>query len=161
MILWDHNGKPVDCDSKDLTPGVLDMISGISDSFERGACPFCNRGYTQELSCHHLHNILVVEGDAYWHRAFIGLPDFHIISVSTDDGLPGPELQQCETCKSSHQKIGMIHVHFAADDDSRIRIVSYCSDECASHHWLLELKRIRDRQSVQQWIKDGCAQAHI
>lgn len=161
MILWDQNGKPVDCENKDLTPGVLELISGISDSFERGACPFCNRGYTQELSCHHLHNILVVEGDAYWHRTFICIPDFHILSVSTDDGLSGPVLQQCETCKSAHQKTEMVHVRFTSDDDLRVRVVSYCSDECASQHWHLDLKRIRDRESVQQWLKDGCAQTHI
>ena len=71
MILWDHEGKPVVCDDKDLTPRVLNLISGISDRYDRGACPFCNRSYSQEISCHHLRNILPVDGDAYWHRAFI------------------------------------------------------------------------------------------
>ncbi len=155
MILWDQNGKPVDCENKDLTPGVLEMISGISDSFERGTCPFCNRGYTQELSCHHLHNILVVEGDAYWHRTFICIPNFHILSVSTDDGLYGPELQQCETCKSVHQKIGMVHVRFASDDDPRFRVVSYCSDACAADQLQSELKIYRKRESIQNWLRNS------
>ena len=155
MILWDLNGKPVDCENKDLTPGVLEMISGISDSFERGTCPFCNRGYTQELSCHHLHNILVVEGDAYWHRTFINIYTARFLSVSTNDGLAGPTEQTCETCKKSLPKNEMVHVMFTEDDEPRTRVVSYCSDICAAVHWQNKLKLYRDKESVQKWLRDS------
>lgn len=154
MILWDQNGKPVVCDSRDLTPGVMDMISGISDSFERGTCPFCNRGYTQEMSCHHLHNILVVEGDAYWHRTLISMPGTRFLSVSSDDGLDGPVVQQCEACSSPRQKVDMIHVRFSEEDDQRIRVVSYCSDACAMMHWRSELTDYRKREAVQSWVQN-------
>jgi hypothetical protein len=161
MILWDHEGKPVVCDQKDLTPGVLTMISGISDHFDRGTCPFCNRSYTQELSCHHLRNILVVEEDVYLHRTFINTSGTRFLSVSNDDGLDGPTVQHCEACSSPRQKVGMIHVSFTEEDDSRIRVVSYCSDACASVHWQLDLKRIREKQSVQQWLQDSSVHTHI
>lgn len=154
MILWDQNGKPVDCENKDLTPGVLEMISGISDSYERGTCPFCKRGYTQELSCHHLHNILVVEGYVYWHRTFINISGTLFLSVSSDDGLNGPVVQRCEACSLPRQKVGMIHVRFKADDDPRIRVVSYCSDACALMHWRSELTDYRKREAVQSWVKN-------
>jgi len=161
MILWDHEGKPVVCDHKDLTPGVLTIISGISDRFDRGVCPFCNRSYSQELSCHHLRNILVVEGDAYWHRTFINISGTRFLSVSNDDGLNGPAVQHCEACTSPRQKVGMIHVRFTEEDDPRIRVVSYCSDVCASVHWQLALKRTREKQFVQQWLQDSSVQTHI
>lgn len=155
MILWDHKGKPVVCDQKDLTPGVLTMISGISDHFDRGTCPFCNRSYTQELSCHHLRNILVVEGDAYWHRTFINTSGIRFLSVSNDDGLDGPAVQHCEACTSHRQKIGMIHVRFNEEDDPRIRVVSYCSDVCAMMHWRWELTDLRKREAVQSWVQNA------
>ena len=154
MILWDHEGKPVVCDHKDLTPGVLTMISGISDRFDRGTCPFCNRSYSQELSCHHLRNILVVEGDAYWHRTFFNTSGTRFLSVSTDDGLDGPAVQHCEACSSPRQKVGMIHVRFTEEDDPRIRVVSYCSDACALMHWRSELTDYRKREAVQSWVKN-------
>ncbi len=154
MILWDHEGKPVDCDQKDLTPGVLTMISGVSDRFERGTCPFCNRSYSQELSCHHLRNILVVEGDAYWHRAFIKLGSNQFMNVSNNDGLEGPPTQNCEKCGSSVARSKMIHVMFAEDVDPRIRVVSYCSDICADDHWQSELKTLREREGVQKWLRE-------
>ncbi|MHC1699219.1 MAG: hypothetical protein AB9919_14370 [Geobacteraceae bacterium] len=155
MILWDQEGKPVVCDQKDLTPGVLTMISGISDHFDRGTCPFCNRSYTQELSCHHLRNILVVEGDAYWHRTFINTSGTRFLSVSNDDGLDGPAVQHCEACTSPRQKVGMIHVRFTEEDDPRIRVVSYCSDDCAMMHWRRELTDFRKREAVQSWVQNA------
>ncbi|BCS51820.1 hypothetical protein [Geobacter sp. SVR] len=155
MILWDHEGKPVVCDHKDLTPGVLTMISGISDRFDRGVCPFCNRSYSQELSCHHLRNILIVEGDAYWHRTFINISGTRFLSASNDDGLDGPAVQHCETCASLRQKVDMIHVRFTEEDDPRIRVVSYCSDTCAAIQWQSNLKVYRQRQNLQKWLRDS------
>lgn len=157
MILWDHEGKPVVCDQKDLTPGVLTMISGISDHFDRGTCPFCNRSYTQELSCHHLRNILIVEGDAYWHRTFISIDTTRFLSVSADDGLAGPPDQACETCKISLPKNEMVHVMFTEESDPRVRVVSYCCDICAAVQWQSEMKGFRGKETMQQWLRVSAA----
>lgn len=155
MILWDHDGKPVACEGKDLTPGVLSVISGVSDRYDRGACPFCNRSYSQDRSCHHLRNILVVEGDAYWHRTFINIYTTRFLSVSANDGLAGPTEQTCETCKKSLPKNEMVHVMFTEDDDPRTRVVSYCSDSCAMMHWRCELTDFRKREAVQSWVQNA------
>jgi hypothetical protein len=111
------------------------------------------------LSCHHLRNILVVEGDAYWHRTFINISGTQFLSASNDDGLKGPAVQHCEACTSSRQKVGMIHVRFTEEDDSRIRVVSYCSDTCAAIQWESELNIYRKRQNLQKWLRYADADA--
>jgi hypothetical protein len=150
MILWDHNGNPVASEEKDLTPGVANVISGVSDRYDRGSCPFCNRSYSQDISCHHLRNILPVEGDAYWHRAFIKVANTQFMTVSKNDGLEGPTTQNCEACGSSVARSEMIHVMFVEDVDPRIRVVSYCSGVCADDHWQSELKTVQEIEAVQK-----------
>jgi len=157
MILWDHEGKPVVCDQKDLTPGVLTMISGISDRFDRGTCPFCNRSYSQELSCHHLRNILPVDGDAYWHRAFIRVDCARFQTICNNDLLEGPPEQLCESCRKSVAKDEMVHVMFVEEGDLRVRVASYCCDSCASEHWEYELKSLREKEAVQSWLRESSA----
>lgn len=154
MILWDHEGKPVVCDDQDLTPRVLNLISGISDRYDRGACPFCNRSYSQEISCHHLRNILPVDGAAYWHRAFIRIDTTRFQAISTNDCLEGPLEQHCESCRTLLPKNEMLHVMFAEVGDPRIRVASYCSDACACVHWESELKSLREKEAVQNWLRE-------
>ena len=157
MILWDNDGKSVLCDINDLTPGVMDFVAGVSDSFERGICPFCNRSYSQEISCHHLRNILPVDGDAYWHRAFIRVDGARFQTVGNNDLLEGPPEQPCESCRKSVPKDEMVHVMFVEEGDLRVRVASYCSDSCASEHWECELKSLREKEAVQIWLRESSA----
>lgn len=135
MIVWDKDGKSSVYEGDSSGLENCKDISGVSDDYARGTCPFCRRSYSQEYSCYHLQNILPVEGEAYWHREFIKTERMRFIACVDIDNLNGPLLLECAVCNKNSPKESMVHVIFVSEHDVREQTISYCSLDCAKQHW--------------------------